>query len=136
MLDVNEHDPELTSTISGEAEFYSTVKGAAIGLGLFSLVVDFGVVLKLRFRIDSSASIGVCNRKGAGRIRHISTRTLWLQHHVARGAIEISKIEGTVNSADLGTKHLEGNKLGPLLRLVSMRIAIGRPAGAPKTLIE
>ena len=105
-------------------------------MGLISLAADFGVALKLRLRIDSSASIGVCNRKGAGRIRHISTRTLWLQHHVARGAIEISKIDGAVNSADLGTKHLEGNKLGPLLRLVGMRIAIGRTAGAPKTLIE
>ena len=125
----------LQALSSGEAEFYSSVRGASLGLGLVSLAADFGVVLKLRLRIDASASIGVCNRKGAGRIRHIATRTLWLQHHVARGAIEISKIEGTVNSADLGTKHLDGNKIGPLLQLVNMRTATGRPKGAPKTLL-
>ena len=67
---------------SGEAEFYSSVKGASTGLGLVSLAADFGVALKFKLKIDSSASIGICNRKGVGRIRHISTRTLCLQHHV------------------------------------------------------
>ena len=100
-----------------------------------SLAADVGIALKLRLRIDNSASIGVCNRKGAGKIRHISTRILWLQHHVARGAIEISKIEGSVNPADLGTKHLEGNKIGPLLDLCGHRRASGRPVGVPRALI-
>ena len=102
---------------------------------LVSLVADFGIALKLRLRVDSSASIGACSRKGAGRIRHISTRTLRLQHHAARGAIEISKIEGSVNPADLGTKHLDGNKIGPLLDLCGHRRASGRPDGAPRALI-
>ena len=120
---------------SGEAEFYSSVKGASTGLGLVSLAADFGVALGLRLRIESSASISICNRKGAGRIRHISTRTLWLQHHVAKGAIDIAKIDGKVNPADLGTKHLDGNKIGPLLALVGQRTAKGRPTNAPKALI-
>ena len=102
---------------------------------MVSLAADFGVVLKLKLRIDSSASIGVCNRKGAGKIRHIAVRTLWLQHHVASGAIEIAKIDGKVNPADLGTKHLEGNKIEPLLTLAGQRRAKGRPSGAPKALL-
>ena len=125
----------LQALSSGEAEFYACVKGASTGLGLVSLAADFGVALKLRLRTDSSASIGISERKGAGRIRHIATRTLWLQHHIARGAIDIRKVLGTVNPADLGTKHLDGNKIAPLLALVSQRTAVGRPTGAPRALL-
>ena len=50
-------------------------------------------------------------------------------------ATEIRKVLGTVNPADLGTKHLDGNKITPLLAICGQRTATGRPKGAPKALI-
>ena len=51
--------------------------------------------------------IGIASRRGAGRIRHIATPTLWLQRAVSDGKILISKVPGDQNPADLGTKHLD-----------------------------
>ena len=66
---------------SGESEFYGGVKTASTGLGMIHLLKDMGVNIKepLDLRLDASAGIGIAQRRGAGRIRHISTPTLWLQ---------------------------------------------------------
>ena len=128
--------PRLFKPFSfGEAALHSSVKGALAYLGLISLAADFGVALKLKLKMDSSANIGICSRKGAGSIRHIATRRLWLQHHVSPGAIDVSKIDGKVNPADRGTKHLQGNQIAPLLAIIGQRTEVGRLAGAPKALI-
>ena len=44
---------------SGEAELYSTNKGAANATGLRSLMHDFGVDLDIRLLTDSSAAKAV-----------------------------------------------------------------------------
>ena len=119
------------ATSSGEAEYYSLVKGASSALGMVSLCADMGLAVKLKLRCDSSASIGIAQRRGAGKVRHISVSTLWLQGHIASGAISLDKIAGKQNPPDLGTKHLAGNAIEPLLTLISQRRACGRPAGMP-----
>ena len=47
-----------------------------------------------------------CDR-GAGRIRHIATPTLWLRRLVINGDIKMTRVGGNDNCADLGTKHLD-----------------------------
>ena len=66
---------------SGESEFYGAVKAASTGLGMIHLLIDMGVDLQepLDLKLDASAGIGIAQRRGAGRIRHIATPTLWLQ---------------------------------------------------------
>ena len=93
---------------SGEAEFYAAVKGASIAIGIGSLCVDIGCPLKKHalLRVDSTACLGMAGRKGAGRVRHIHTPCLWLQQVVSAGRLELSKVLGTENPADLGTKAL------------------------------
>ena len=61
----------------------------------------------LDVRVDATAGIGVASRRGAGRIRHIHTPTLWLQRAVHDGRVKMSKVNGPENPADLGTKHVE-----------------------------
>ena len=49
----------LQSTVSlssGESEYYAAVQGAAIGLGLQSLLADWGVTSRVRVASDSSAA--------------------------------------------------------------------------------
>ena len=56
--------------------------------------------------LDASAGIGIAQRRGAGRIRHIATPTLWLQKAVSEGKVKVGKVPGTENPADLGTKYV------------------------------
>ena len=118
---------------SGEAEYYGAVKAGGIGLGYQSLLRDLGLELGLRVWTGSTATIGICNRDGLGKLRHIDTQCLWLQHQVRGGKIDLRKVKGTENPADVFTKHLPGNGcIEALLGLFSCDIRGGRPAAAPK----
>ena len=75
----------VVSLSSGEAEYYSIVKGASIGLGLRSMLGDFGVEVAIRVNTDASAAKGMANRRGLGKVRHIAVNQLWIQDRVARG---------------------------------------------------
>ena len=41
----------------------------------------------LTVHVDATAGLGIANRRGAGRIRHIATPTLWIQRLVSSGAV-------------------------------------------------
>ena len=99
----------VVSLSSGESEFYAAVKTACIGLGSIYMARDMGIDIQkpLDVRVDATAGIGVASRRGAGRIRHIHTPTLWLQRAVHDGRVKMSKVNGPENPADLGTKHVE-----------------------------
>ena len=78
---------------SGESEFYALVKETSAGLGVVSILTDLGVDISkntkiaraiLEVRVDASAGRGIVVQRGAGRIRHIATPTLWVQKPHAR----------------------------------------------------
>ena len=54
---------------SGEAEFYGIVKGASIGLGLRSMLGDFGIDVAIRIHPDASAAKGITKHVSAEDIR-------------------------------------------------------------------
>ena len=93
------------SLSSGEAEFNGVVRGAGVGLGYRSLLRDLGHEVPLRLWTDSSAALGICSRQGLGRLRHLDTHTLWVQQAVRAKQIDLRKIAGEVNPADMFTKH-------------------------------
>ena len=120
------------SLSSGEAEFYGVVKAAGVTLGYQALLHDLGVDLPIRLWTDSSATMGICSRQGLGKLRHVDTRSLWVQQRVRDGALEIRKVRGEVNPADLFTKHLSSeDRVEELLQLFGCRYAEGRAKGAP-----
>ena len=120
------------SLSSGEAEYYGLVKGAAAGLGHQAIMSDYGVNLPVRCWTDSSAAIGISKRSGLGKIRHLATHTLWLQEKVRTKAIEVRKVRGDENPADLFTKHLPSkDKVHQLVRLFGCEYRDGRAAAAP-----
>ena len=49
---------------SAEAELISLVKGASEGIGMQSLLADFGSPCKLDLATDVAAAIGICKRSG------------------------------------------------------------------------
>ena len=116
---------------SGEAELHGIAYGAAQALGMQSLLKDLGWHVKLRIHSDATAAIGICRRKGLGKIRHLATTDLWIQDKVRSKQLELVKILGTENPADVLTKYVARQLIEAALSKVGLRKLTGRPACAP-----
>ena len=81
----------LVALSSGEAELYAMVRASAEGLGLQSLLKDIGFDTVVRVKADASAALGVVERRGLGRLRHVHTNYLWIQSHAAEKTINFTK---------------------------------------------
>ena len=107
-----------TALSSAEAELYAATQGAQQALGMKSYLEDMGIRAGIVLEIDASATLGILNRDGIGRTRHIDVRSLWLQDQVKQGKITVRKVPGVLNTADLGTKALdEGTILRHMTRM-------------------
>ena len=103
---------------SGEAEYDGVIRDAGIGLGQKELFRNAGLEVPIRIRTDSSAATGTSARQGLGKLRHLECHSLWLQQRLRRKQVELLKVPGESNPADLFTKHLESQiKLTQLISL-------------------
>ncbi len=91
---------------SDEAQLYAVVRRVAEGLGLNSIAQDVGWSWSVRLWTDSSACKGTCGRSGHGKLKHLDVEDVWLQEAVRNKKVELFKIAGMYNMADLLTKHL------------------------------
>ena len=117
---------------SAEADLYAIVSAASEGLGSQAMARDFGGHLKVDIFVDASAAIGVAQRKGLGRIRHLDTQALWVQDAVRHKKVELIKVRGTQNPADMMTKYLDGTVLKEMMGRMHLEVRDGRPEIAPK----
>ncbi len=121
------------SLSSGEAEFAGVIRGAGHGLGYQAMLRDLGVEVPLRVWTDSSAAMGICTRQGRGKLRHLDTHTLWIQQAVRTQRVDLRKVDGEQNPADLLTKHsISRHRLESLVRLFGCTFLEGRAASAPQ----
>ena len=67
--------------------------------------------------LDSAAARGIINRRGVGKVRHLSCRSLWLQGRLADGSMIVSPISGLKNPTDIGTKRLNVQRMKALMFL-------------------
>ena len=93
---------------SCEAELIALNYAAAEGKLALNLIheLDLLPVQKLRVYTDSSSAMKMTFKRGCGRMRHLAVRQLWLQDETHAGTLEIVKVDGKVNVADIMTKHL------------------------------
>ena len=70
--------------------------------------------------MDSAAAGGIINRRGVGKVRHLSCRSLWLQERMADGSMVVSPVSGLKNPADIRTKRLNSNRMKALMFLLGM----------------
>ena len=96
----------LVTLSSAESEFYGTVKAATEAIGVLSLLRDIGQEFKVAMQVDASAALGVIQRRGVGKIRHLETGALWIQEKRLRDIISFNKTPGVLNTADLFTKNV------------------------------
>ena len=109
------------------------VKAASEGLGLKAMTMDYNKPLSPWMFVDATAAIGVAQRVGLGKLRHLETQSLWLQEAVRDKRIGLSKVHGPVNPADLMTKHVDHGTQIRLLALMSVEARLGRAESAPDT---
>ena len=64
---------------SAESELIAVVRAACEGLDMLALAEDFGVDLRVRFHIDTTVALGILQRQGVGRVRHLDVGVLWLR---------------------------------------------------------
>ena len=70
--------------------------------------------------IDSSGARGILQRRGVGRLRHLSCRIIWLQALVETGTVKLSSMAGSMNPADVGTKRLPAPRMRCLMSTLGM----------------
>ena len=116
---------------SAEAELGGINLGIQQGLGIQSVAADLGFQYKLRVHTDASAAIGICRRRGMGKIRHLDVADLWAQEKIRSGAVTLVKVAGQENPADALTKYLERATLEKCMKLMGMSELKGRAECAP-----
>ena len=119
---------------SGEAELHGIAQGCAQALGIQSLCRDMGWSLKIVVHSDATAAIGIARRKGLGRIRHLDVTDLWIQDKIRSRQMELRKVEGTKNCADVLTKYVDRPSMEAALKTMNMEKMDGRPECAPQTM--
>ena len=118
---------------SAEAELVAAVKMSTELIGITQLAADWGYDLRGKVHIDSTAAIGVIQRQGCGKMRHVRIGDLWIQEKVAEGDLEVEKIGGEWNPADLFTKGLGETKIRRFMELINQEYEDGRAEQALAT---
>ena len=92
---------------------------------------DLGLEWEILIRTDATAAIGICRRRGLGKVRHLATADLWVQDRLRSGDFRLEKVAGSDNAADILTKHVPRPLLLRHLRALGLRCEAGRAFMAP-----
>ena len=80
--------------------------GSSEALHIQQLLAWLGDPRRLEVFSDSAAARSILSRLGVGKVRHLQVKLLWVQRLVNSGQVLVSKVLGTENVADIGTKPL------------------------------
>ena len=118
--------PGRSSASSAEAELAACIKASCEGIGVAQMAESLGRQVEVEVYVDSSAALGVVDRKGNGKLRHIRVGQLWIQQAAEDETITYRKIHGKENPADLCTKHLTQTEIDRALTKIELVIREGR----------
>ena len=105
---------------SGEAELNAAVKGVSEGIGAYELMREiFNDELEMKLFVDASACRGMVLRQGAGKVKHLTTKQLWVQGAIQSYGISVLKVDRAVNAADALTHPLAQGLLNRALQAMS-----------------
>ncbi len=116
---------------SAEAELHAMVAASAEAIGVINLCRDMGIRVRGEVYTDSSAAIGIAQRSGSGKVRHLRVQALWVQEVRSTGRLKYHKVLGTRNPSDILTKHVPADLLNVHLRTLGMEVKDGRAETAP-----
>ena len=110
---------------SAEAELVALGKLAMEILGIRSLCQKWQVTevdCGSRLYADASAALSIAKRQGAGKMRHINVKSLWLQEKEVQEMLEYIKPKGEDNPADGLTKHVRQELAVKYSKTVCMKL--------------
>jgi hypothetical protein len=89
------------------------------------------MLLHGRVHSDASAALGVVNRTGVGKLRHIRVQFLWIQDQVRLGELVVRKVAGADNQADVLTKNVDAVTLARHMKTLGYELQNTRSLSAP-----
>ena len=104
---------------SGEAELHDIAAGITQGL------------MGIRIHTDATAALGICRRRRLGKIRHLDVTHLLCQEKVRDGTVQLLKVLGTDNPADIMTKYVDRTILKNMLGIIGLSTLECRAECAP-----
>jgi hypothetical protein len=112
---------------SGESELYGVIRASTEALGVSTLLEDFGCIgVKVSVGMDANAAIGIVQRRGLNKLRHVELHVLWIQEQQARRSLPLRKVPGPRNPSDMMTKNVDQAHIDMYLDLLNLRFDIGR----------
>ena len=121
----------LVALSSVESELYDIVKTSSEVLGFKSIAQDLDKVLGALVLSDASAALGVIQRQGLGRLRHVDCSFLFAIN--ANKVVQFAKVPGQENPGDLGTKGLSFEAVARHIGFVGGQFRQGRRTLCPGT---
>ena len=116
---------------SAEAELHAMVAASSETIGLQALCRDMGLTIQGDVYVDSSAALGIAQRVGSGKIRHVRVQALWVQEVKCNKRLKYTKVLGTRNPSDILTKHVPKDLLETHLQTLGVVHQTGRAKAAP-----
>ena len=108
---------------SGEAELNSCVKAISEALGVVHVCDELlNIQFEVSVHVDSSACKGMLLRSDAGKVKHLSTKQLWVQAAAELYGIHVFKIPRARNCADVLTHTLPSHSAEPHLRAMGFTL--------------
>ena len=95
------------------------------------MLADLGITAKIILYTDSSAARGIICSAGLGKLRHLEIGYLWLQAAVKAKRLQVRKVLGSENPADLCTKHLAAADMWKHLETLMISEEAGRSRAVP-----
>ena len=118
----------VIATSSGESKLHAVVHASTEGLGILTLSADFGCPdMRASVGMDASAAIGIVQRQGISKLRHVEVNVLWWQEH-ARRILPLRKVPGPRNPSDMGTRHIVAELMDQYLQQLNLEVVEGRAA--------
>ena len=119
--------PGAYALSSAEAEFYAMIEAVIRAKGLRNLAVEVGFKnLENIVHIGIGSSESFVGRQGLGKMKHLEIRDLWLQKEVRDGKVIVSKVLGTENPSDIGTKILNTVEIAERLAGMNLEAVLGK----------
>ena len=97
IIAISMHAIKTVALSSAEAELHAMVAASAEVLGGIGLCEDLGMQMMGEILADSSAALGISNRTGVGKVRHLRIHALCVQEIRSTGRLGYKKVLGTLN---------------------------------------
>ena len=96
---------------SAEAELYGAVRASAEAIGLTSMLKDMDVVIKGRVMGDANATLGLIQRTGLRKLRHVHTEFFWCHEKNTSNDLFYAKVTGKDTCLDLMAMALSSEQI-------------------------